>query len=153
MSAFARNCCCIAKALEPYINCAVLCASGLIAASQRSSMSSSVTTAGSHTMELSQRISLSRSGLSVNSCSRRRPSLGLGLKIFGPTPPMVTSLVMRSGCLIARLMPTTPPIELPTTAAEEMPRPSMKRITEAPAVRTGCPGTASLTPKPGNSRT
>jgi hypothetical protein len=54
---------------------------------------------------------------------------------------------------MARLMATTPSIELPITEAEEMPRASMNRITDALAVSTGCPSTGSLTPKPGNSST
>lgn len=43
MSAVAMNCCCISKDAEPYIVLAVAKASGFIATSQRSLMSSSVT--------------------------------------------------------------------------------------------------------------
>ena len=38
---------------------------------------------------------------------------------------MVTNFATRSGFLMARLMPTTPPIELPIIAADSMPSPSM----------------------------
>ena len=88
-------------------------------------------------MHSSQRTSFSRLGPSAKSCSRRVPSLGFWLKIFGPTPPIVTSLFTRSGLFIATLTPTTPPIELPIIAADSMPRTSMKRITDDPAVSTG----------------
>jgi len=54
------------------------------------------------------------SGSSVNSCSNRMPSLGLGLKMLVPIPPMVTSRSMRPGFWMAKLMRTAPPIELPT---------------------------------------
>ncbi|SKZ10929.1 Uncharacterised protein [Mycobacteroides abscessus subsp. abscessus] len=66
---------------------------------------------------------------------------------------MVTSFSTRSGLRIARLTPTTPPIELPIIGAVAIPSASMNASTDLPAVRTGMPSQGSLTPKPGNSRT
>ena len=77
--------------------------SGSVASCQRSSISSSVTSAWSYTIERSQSTSRCRVGSSVKSCSRRMPSLGPGLKIFVPIPPMVTSRRRAVGLWMAKL--------------------------------------------------
>lgn len=80
------------------------------------------------------------------------PSLGLGLKMLVPIPPMVTSRPTRSGLWVAKLMPTPPPIELPTMCTLATPSASSKGATVPNAVTIGCPPKSSLTPNPGNSR-
>ena len=62
------------------------------------------------------------------------PSLGLGLKMLVPMPPMVTSRPMRSGFWMAKLMPTPPPIELPTMCTFSTPSASSKGETVPNAV-------------------
>ncbi|KAF0966339.1 hypothetical protein MLGJGCBP_00528 [Rhodococcus sp. T7] len=135
-----------------YILRALARVSGSVACVQRSSISSSVTMAGSNTIECNHAISRSRVGSSVNSIRRLMPSPGPGLKRFLPMPPMVISLATRSGCAMANWVPTMPPIEFPSTATSSSPSPSRKRSTASPAVSIGWPPKSSLTPNPGNSR-
>lgn len=61
VSEAARNCCCIANAAEPYMVSPVFRTSGCVAASHRSAISSSVTSALSNTIDRSHRTRRSRS--------------------------------------------------------------------------------------------
>ena len=64
------------NAALPYIRRALSSVAGSVASAQRSSISSSVTSAGLYTIECSQSTSRWRVGFSVNSCSSLMPSLG-----------------------------------------------------------------------------
>ena len=69
-----------------------------------------------------------------------------------PIPPIVTSFPMRAGWWMAKLIPTPPPIELPTISTESSSSASRNGATTPCAVIIGCPPKSSVTPKPGNSR-
>ena len=139
-----------ANAALPYMRRAAASVSGSVASCQRSSISSSVTRAWSYTIDLSQSTSRCRVGSSTNSCSSRMPSLGLGLKMLVPMPPIVTSRPMRSGLRMAKLMPTPPPMELPTMCdLVHAERVQERRPRRPGAVTIGWPPKSSTDPEAG----
>ena len=68
-----------------------------------------------------------------------------GTETLVPIPPIVTSRSTRSGLWIAKLMPTPPPIDLPTMCTFSTPSASRKGETVPYAVTIGWPPKSSLT--------